>query len=107
MLIINKVEKTYGSIKVADELSFELTTGQALGILGPNGAGKTTLSNLVMGTVCPDSGQVIFNNHDITGDSPDERCRKGIARSYQIPHPFAGMTVFENLDAARCLICRT
>jgi branched-chain amino acid transport system ATP-binding protein len=65
-------------------------------VLGPNGAGKTTLFNLIAGTVRPDIGRVTFDGQDITGLSAAERCRLGIARSFQVPQPFAGMTVFEN-----------
>ncbi len=71
--------------------------GEILGILGPNGAGKTTLFNLVAGTVRPDSGSVRFKGRDITRAGVAERCRMGISRSFQIPHPVGGMSVYENV----------
>ena len=71
--------------------------GEALGIIGPNGAGKTSLFNLIAGTVAADAGTVRLDGRDVTRLAPAERCRRGIARSFQIPHPFAGMTVFENV----------
>jgi branched-chain amino acid transport system ATP-binding protein len=71
-----------------------------LGVIGPNGAGKTTVFNLIGGDVRADAGRVRFLGEDITGLPPHQRCRRGIGRSYQIPHPFGGMTVFENLLVA-------
>ena len=97
LLALANVSKNFGSLKVTDDLSFELRRGEALGILGPNGAGKTTMFNLISGDVLADSGTVQFKGRDITRDAPHRRCRAGIGRSYQIALPFAGMTVFENL----------
>ena len=91
------VSKNYGSLKVTDDLSFSLAKGEALGIIGPNGAGKTTMFNLIAGDVKPDLGQVMFRGQDINPQSPAQRCRAGIGRTHQIPHPFVGMTVFENV----------
>ncbi len=96
-LRVENVSKSYGSLKVVDELSFSLAKGEALGVIGPNGAGKTTMFNLIAGDAKPDSGRVVFDGHDITRLPPSRRCRIGIGRSYQIPQPFAGMTVFENV----------
>ena len=97
LLTLANVSKSFGPLKVTDDLSFELQRGEALGILGPNGAGKTTMFNLISGDVRADSGKVQFKGRDITRDSPHQRCRAGIGRSYQIALPFEGMTVFENL----------
>ena len=97
ILALQDVSKSYGALRVTDRLSMHLAEGEALGIIGPNGAGKSTLFNLIAGGVSPDSGKILFQGKDITGLPPAERCKGGIGRSYQIPHPFAGMTVFENL----------
>jgi branched-chain amino acid transport system ATP-binding protein len=97
LLELQSVSKHYGSLKVTDKLSISLTEGEALGVLGPNGAGKSTMFNLITGDVRPDAGRISYAGEDITGLTPSARCRKGIGRSYQVPHPFAGMTVFENL----------
>jgi branched-chain amino acid transport system ATP-binding protein len=97
LLTLANVSKSFGTLKVTDDLSFDLQRGEALGILGPNGAGKTTMFNLISGDVLADSGKVQFKGRDITRDSPHKRCRAGIGRSYQIALPFEGMTVFENL----------
>jgi branched-chain amino acid transport system ATP-binding protein len=89
--------KSYGAVKVVDDLSVSLYQGEALGVVGPNGAGKTTMLNLLTGIVRADSGTVVFQGEDISGRTPDQRCRSGLGRTYQIPKPFEGMTVFENV----------
>lgn len=97
LLQLDHVSKRYGALQVTDDLSFSLATGEALGVLGPNGAGKSTMFNLITGDVRPDQGRVLFQGQDITRLPASSRCRLGIGRSYQVPHPFAGMSVFENL----------
>ena len=71
--------------------------GDLVGILGPNGAGKTTLFNQITGTVRPDQGEVWFEGSNVTALDASKRCQLGIARSFQVPHPFVGMTVYENI----------
>ncbi len=97
ILSLQNLTKRYGALIVTDGLSLDVEKGELLGILGPNGAGKTTLFNLIAGTVKPDQGRVFFNDEDISGQGVSERCRKGISRSFQVPHPFGRMTVFENV----------
>lgn len=81
---------------VARGVDFEIERGTAVGIIGPNGAGKTTLFGMIAGTVAVDAGEVMFKDENITQLSPALRCQRGISRSFQIPRPFAGMTIFEN-----------
>jgi branched-chain amino acid transport system ATP-binding protein len=100
ILALDKVSKRFGAIIVADEIDLTLAEGESLGIIGPNGAGKTTLFGIVSGTVAPDFGRVLYAGRDITQASPAQRCSMGIGRSFQIPLPFAGMSVFENLVVA-------
>jgi branched-chain amino acid transport system ATP-binding protein len=100
ILRFDKISKRFGAVVVADTIDFALAEGEALGIIGPNGAGKTTLFGMASGTVAPDAGRVLFAGIDITHLTPERRCRMGIARSFQIPQPFTGMTVFENLVVA-------
>jgi branched-chain amino acid transport system ATP-binding protein len=97
VLQLTNVSKSYGALKVTDDISFEIERGETYGILGPNGAGKTTLFNLVSGDVRPDAGVIRFDGNDIGALAPHRRCVAGIGRSYQVPRPFGGMTVFENL----------
>ncbi len=100
ILTLEKISKHFGAIVIAEGLDLALADGEALGIIGPNGAGKTTLFGIMTGTVAPDSGRVLFAGADITQVPPARRCIMGIARSFQIPQPFGGMTVFENLVVA-------
>jgi branched-chain amino acid transport system ATP-binding protein len=100
VLSLERISKRFGAIVVADGIDLALEEGEALGIIGPNGAGKTTLFGIATGTVAPDGGRVVFAGEDVTRLPPERRCRKGLARSFQIPQPFAQMTVFENLIVA-------
>src|SRR5919198_1214019 len=100
ILAFDKISKRFGAVVVADALDLALAEGEALGIIGPNGAGKTTLFGIATGTVAPDAGRVVLAGTDITHLAPERRCRMGIGRSFQIPQPFNGMTVFENLVVA-------
>jgi branched-chain amino acid transport system ATP-binding protein len=102
LLALHGVSKSYGALKVTDDVSFAVEPGETLGILGPNGAGKTTLFNLVSGDVRVDAGRVEYDGRDVTRLPPHQRCRAGIGRSYQVPQPFGHMTVFENLVTAAC-----
>ena len=97
---LKNLSKAYGAITVADDLSYSLAAGEALGVIGPNGAGKTSMFNLITGSIQSDSGSINFNGTDITRSSAAKRCHMGIARSFQIPQPFTGMTVFENVLVA-------
>jgi branched-chain amino acid transport system ATP-binding protein len=100
ILALQNISKRFGAVVVADGIDLALAEGEALGIIGPNGAGKTTLFGIVTGTVAPDSGSVLYAGADITRLAPERRCRLGLARSFQIPQPFSGMTVFENVVVA-------
>jgi branched-chain amino acid transport system ATP-binding protein len=100
ILKLEGLSKRFGAVVVADGLILDVPEGQALGIIGPNGAGKTTLFGMITGTVRPDEGRVLFRGADTTHLSPAQRCRAGIARSFQVPQPFGSMSVFENLLVA-------
>jgi branched-chain amino acid transport system ATP-binding protein len=100
ILALDHISKRFGAIVVAEGIDLAVREGEALGIIGPNGAGKTTLFGIITGTVRPDAGRVVFAGEDITRLKPERRCRRGIARSFQIPQPFGGMTVFENVVVA-------
>ena len=100
ILTLEEISKRFGAVVVAEGISFELSEGEALGIIGPNGAGKTTLFSIAAGTIAPDAGRVLFAGEDVTRLPAERRCRKGLVRSFQIPQPFSGMTVFENVVVA-------
>lgn len=100
MLKLENIDKSYGSLKVVDRLSLELAAGEVLGVIGPNGAGKTTLFSIIAGQVAPDSGHIYFQGRELTCIPSHQRCVAGIGRTFQIPRPFHGMSVFENARVA-------
>ena len=97
ILQLENLSKAFGSVVVADRIDLELKEGTALGIIGPNGAGKSSLFNLIAGSLKADSGTIRIAGRDVTTSPAHARARAGIARSFQIPQPFANLTVFENL----------
>jgi branched-chain amino acid transport system ATP-binding protein len=97
LLALVGVSKSFGSLRVIEDLSFSVGPREALGVIGPNGAGKTTALNLMIGRLRPDRGRVVFEERDVTRIAPHARCRAGIALTHQIPHPFEALTVFENV----------
>jgi branched-chain amino acid transport system ATP-binding protein len=99
VLAVEGLEKRYGVKRVVDQVSFVAAMGECLGIIGPNGAGKTTLFNLLDGSVPPNAGTVVLDDVEITGLPQYRRARAGIGRAFQIPRPFVGLTVFENVLA--------
>lgn len=97
LLEVSNLRASYGKALAIESVSIKVEKGELIGVLGPNGAGKTTLFNLVSGDVRPDAGVIRFEGNDIAALAPHRRCVAGIGRSYQVPRPFGGMTVFENL----------
>jgi len=91
------VGQRFGALAVLDSVDFGVHAGEAVGIVGTNGAGKTTLLNLLAGALRPTAGAIHFRGRDVTGVGAAQRCRLGIARAHQVPRPFGGMTVFENI----------
>jgi branched-chain amino acid transport system ATP-binding protein len=89
--------KRYGKLVVLDGVDFSVGPGEALGIVGPNGAGKTTLLNVLAGSVTAEDGAVHLLGEQVTRLKPADRCHRGLGRAFQIPRPFAGMTVLENI----------
>lgn len=100
ILSLKAVSKSFGALKVTDDVSFDLGSGEALGIIGPNGAGKSTLFNLITGNFAVDKGQIFLDGLDVTRESAMMRCASGIGRSFQIPQPFGRLSVYENLLVA-------
>lgn len=94
------LNKSFGAVRIAENVTFDIREGEVVGIIGPNGAGKTTLFGLLAGTVPLDSGRILFAGRDVTRLPTHERARIGIARTYQVPRPFTHMTVADNLGVA-------
>ena len=100
LLRLDQVTKRFGRVVIAEDLSFTVQPGDAVGIVGPNGAGKTSLFGLISGDLAPGAGQVSFAGKNVTRLDSAARCRLGIGRTYQVPRPFTDMTVFENVLVA-------
>jgi branched-chain amino acid transport system ATP-binding protein len=100
VLQLDHVTKRFGRVVIAEDLSFSVGAGEKVGIVGPNGAGKTSLFGLISGDLAPNSGEVSFAGKRVTKMDAAARCRLGIGRTYQVPRPFADMTVFENVLVA-------
>src|ERR1700683_958971 len=97
LLEASGIAQRFGARVVLDGVDFQLAAGESVGVVSPNGAGKTTLLSILAGSLRPTSGRVRYDGNDVTGMRADRRCRLGIARTHQIPRPFVGMTVFENV----------
>lgn len=97
VLSLKGVEKVFGAFRALGPVDVDIGAGERLGIIGPNGSGKTTLINCITGVYRLDKGSVHFQGQDISHIEAHKRARLGISRSFQIPRPFTGMTVLENL----------
>jgi len=97
MLDVGKVTKLIGGMAILSEVSLSVRKGEIIGVVGPNGAGKTTLFNIITGISRPTRGSVSFDGEDITGLPPEQICRRGIAKTFQIAHSFPGLTVRDSV----------
>ena len=97
LLQIQEVSKQFGGFTALSAVSLAVAKGERFGLIGPNGSGKTTLINCVSGVLANDGGSIRFGGEEISGLPAYQRTRRGIARSFQIPRPFASMSVLENL----------
>jgi branched-chain amino acid transport system ATP-binding protein len=100
LLQVEGVVKKFGGLTALDHVDLQVEQGEIVGVIGPNGAGKSTLLNVIAGVHKPTSGVVRFTGHPISGLNPDKICQMGVARTFQIPHPFSRMTAFENVLVA-------
>jgi branched-chain amino acid transport system ATP-binding protein len=100
LLLAQGLRKQYGALVVLDGVDFEVRRGDAIGIVGPNGAGKTTLLSLLSGSQAATAGRIAFKGKDVSSLDAATRCKMGIVRTHQVPQPFSGMTVFENVFTA-------
>jgi len=97
LLRVERVSKGFGGLIALDDVSLAVEAGRISALIGPNGAGKTTLFSVISGFLAPSAGRVLHNGIDITGQQPYLLARRGIARTFQIVQPFAGLTVHENI----------
>ena len=97
MLDLIGVSRSFGGARAVDDVSLHVSAGRITGLIGPNGAGKTTLFNLIAGSLPPSSGRIVLNGKDIGGAPAHRRLAAGLGRTFQIPRPFAAMTVLENV----------
>ncbi|HTO12161.1 MAG TPA: ABC transporter ATP-binding protein [Candidatus Binatia bacterium] len=97
LLEVDGLVKRFGGFTALNGVTLRVRAGERLGLIGPNGSGKTTLINCVSGVLRADAGRIVFDGADVTALPPHRRTRLGIARSFQIPKPFASMTVLDNL----------
>ena len=105
LLTVDRLTKGFGGVLAVRDVGFTLEAGELLGVMGPNGSGKTTLFNLIAGALRPDGGRIAFHGRDITGLSPHRVCARGIARTFQLVRPFAGLTALDNVRVG-CLYGR-
>ncbi len=96
-LQVDNVSKRFGGLLAVNEASFGVARGRITALIGPNGAGKTTLFSIIAGFLSPDGGRILYDGTDIGGEPPHRLARRGIARTFQIVQPFAGLAVLENI----------
>ncbi|GGX07605.1 ABC transporter ATP-binding protein [Pigmentiphaga litoralis] len=100
LLQVKNLTKSFGGVKAADNVSFDLPRGQLLALLGPNGAGKSTCFNMVNGQLKPNSGSILLDGQELIGMKPRNIWRLGVGRTFQIAATFSSMTVVENVQMA-------
>ncbi|UOM36142.1 ABC transporter ATP-binding protein [Acuticoccus sp. I52.16.1] len=97
MLVVDGLTKRFAGLVAVDDVSLRVPQGAIAGLIGPNGAGKTTLFAMIAGFLPPTEGRVAYEGADITAEKPHVRARRGLARTFQIVKPFAGLSVHENI----------
>lgn len=97
LLEVCNITKRFGGLEAVKNLDLTIEEGEILGVIGPNGAGKTTAFNVISGFYKPDEGKIFFNGEDITGLRPDQICKRGLTRTFQVVKPFSGINVLDNV----------
>jgi branched-chain amino acid transport system ATP-binding protein len=98
ILKLELLSKNFAGLAALKDVSFEVEEGGIFGLIGPNGAGKTTLLSIVAGSQKPTSGSIVFQGREISGSKSYDAVRAGIARTHQVPKPFRGLSVLENVE---------
>src|SRR4051794_13434156 len=101
LLTVDQVSKDFGRLRAVNRVSFAVRAGEIVGLIEPNGAGKTTLFNMIAGAYRPSAGRVLLRGEDITRLDAHQRCKRGIARSFQLVRPFPDLTVLEYVAVGR------
>jgi branched-chain amino acid transport system ATP-binding protein len=107
LLEVDRISKSFSGLRAVQDVSFSVPEGEIVGLIGPNGAGKTTCFNVIAGVYRPDAGEVRLDGDSIGGWRPDQICRAGVARTFQLVKPFADLTVMENVIVGALNECRT
>jgi branched-chain amino acid transport system ATP-binding protein len=97
LLHVSRVSKNFSGLRAVADVTFSVPQGAIFAVIGPNGAGKTTLFNVIAGVFRPDGGSITFEGANISGETPDQVCRRGIARTFQLVRPFPALTVEQNV----------
>jgi branched-chain amino acid transport system ATP-binding protein len=97
LLTIDNLGKRFGGFVALDSISLAVKAGERLGLIGPNGSGKSTLVNCICGTLQNEVGSVTFNGHRLNGMSAHQRTRRGLSRTFQLPRPFASLSLADNM----------
>jgi branched-chain amino acid transport system ATP-binding protein len=106
LLQARNISRDFGALRANCDISLDVQRGEIVGLIGPNGAGKSTFFNIIAGAVEPSSGEVIFDGRNVTAMAPADRCRAGIARTFQVVRSFDSMDVVENVIAGSLLRTR-
>jgi branched-chain amino acid transport system ATP-binding protein len=101
LLAVERVSKAFGGVRAVSDVSFTLAAGELVGVMGPNGSGKTTLFNLIAGALVPDSGAIRLRGRDLAGQASHRVCACGVARTFQLVRPFAGLSALDNVLVGR------
>ena len=107
VLEVRHLSKSFGGLLAVNDVSLEVRHGEILGIIGQNGAGKTTLFNLLNGFSAPDSGEVLLNGENVIGKPPNQICRRGVGRTFQVVKPFRRMSIADNVVIGAYVRTRT
>jgi branched-chain amino acid transport system ATP-binding protein len=100
ILSVRSLNKQFGGFTAVNNVSFELAQGEILGLIGPNGSGKSTTFNVIAGLYAPSAGSIMLEGREIGGLSANQVCKRGLARTFQIPRPFRRLSIFENATLA-------
>jgi branched-chain amino acid transport system ATP-binding protein len=98
ILKLDRLSKNFAGLAALKDVSFEVEEGGLFGLIGPNGAGKTTLLSIIAGSIQPTSGSIVFQGNEMSGSKSYHAVRAGIARTHQIPKPFRGLSILENVE---------